>query len=154
MCFEEEAGRDHKSRIQAATEGWKRQGNGGSSPRNRASLVPQAIKHLPTMWQTGPQSPCREGLLEKEMATHSSILARKSHGWRSLVGYSPWGRKESDTTKRLPFHFPQRTSPANTLLFSLTRLILDPDLQKHKIINVYCFKPRSWWSFLTAATGN
>ena len=25
----------------------------------------------------------------------------KSHGWRNLVGYSPWGRKESDTTERL-----------------------------------------------------
>ena len=32
-------------------------------------------------------------LLEKEMATHSSILAGKSHGQRSLAGYSPWGRK-------------------------------------------------------------
>ena len=29
----------------------------------------------------------------------------KSHGWRSLVGCSPWGRKESDTTERLHFHF-------------------------------------------------
>ena len=29
----------------------------------------------------------------------------KSHGRRSLVGYSPWGRKKSDTTERLPFHF-------------------------------------------------
>ena len=28
----------------------------------------------------------------------------KSHGQRSLVGYSPWGRKESDTTERLHFH--------------------------------------------------
>ena len=28
-----------------------------------------------------------------------------SHGWRSMVGYSPWGRKESDTTERLHFHF-------------------------------------------------
>ena len=28
-----------------------------------------------------------------------------SHGWRSLVGYSPWGREESDTTERLHFHF-------------------------------------------------
>ena len=37
--------------------------------------------------------------IDKEMATHSSILAWKSHGWRSLVGYSPWGHKESDTTK-------------------------------------------------------
>ena len=27
------------------------------------------------------------------------------HGWRSLVGYSPWGRKESDTTERLHFTF-------------------------------------------------
>ena len=29
----------------------------------------------------------------------------KFHGWRSLVGCSPWGREESDTTERLPFHF-------------------------------------------------
>ena len=33
------------------------------------------------------------------------LLPGKSHGWRSLVGYSPWGRKESYTTKRLHFHF-------------------------------------------------
>ena len=29
----------------------------------------------------------------------------KSHGWRSLVGCSPWGQEESDTTERLHFHF-------------------------------------------------
>ena len=29
------------------------------------------------------------------------LLPGKSHGWRSLVGYSPWGRKESDMTERL-----------------------------------------------------
>ena len=29
----------------------------------------------------------------------------KSHGQRSLIGYSPWGRKESDMTERLHFHF-------------------------------------------------
>ena len=28
----------------------------------------------------------------------------KFHRWRSLVGYSPWGHKESDTTERLHFH--------------------------------------------------
>ena len=33
------------------------------------------------------------------------LLPRKSHGQRGLVGYSPWGRKESDTTKHLHFHF-------------------------------------------------
>ena len=32
-------------------------------------------------------------------------LPGKSHGWRSLVGCSPWGRKESDMTERLHFHF-------------------------------------------------
>ena len=33
------------------------------------------------------------------------LLPGKSHGWRSLVGCSPWGRLESDTTERLHFHF-------------------------------------------------
>ena len=33
------------------------------------------------------------------------FLPREPHGRRSLVGYSPWGRKESDTTRRLHFHF-------------------------------------------------
>ena len=33
------------------------------------------------------------------------LLPRKSHGWRSLVGYSPWGREESDMTEQLHFHF-------------------------------------------------
>ena len=33
------------------------------------------------------------------------LLPGKSHGRRSLVGCSPWGREESDTTERLPFHF-------------------------------------------------
>ena len=33
------------------------------------------------------------------------LLPGKSHGRRSLVGCSPWGHKESDTTERLHFHF-------------------------------------------------
>ena len=33
------------------------------------------------------------------------FMPGKSHGLRSLVGCSPWGRKESDTTERLHFHF-------------------------------------------------
>ena len=43
--------------------------------------------------------------LEKAMAPHSSSLAWKPHGWRSLVGCSPWGCLESDMTERLHFHF-------------------------------------------------
>ena len=37
----------------------------------------QTVKHLPIMWETQVQSLGREDLLEKEMATHSSILAWK-----------------------------------------------------------------------------
>ena len=39
------------------------------------------------------------------MATHSSTLAWKIPWTEGLVGYSPWGREESDTTERLHFHF-------------------------------------------------
>ena len=42
---------------------------------------------------------------EKAMAPHSRTLAWKTHGRRRLVGCNPWGRKESDTTERLHFHF-------------------------------------------------
>ena len=41
------------------------------------SLVAQTVKHLPTMWETQVQTLGQEDLLEKEMVTHSSILAWK-----------------------------------------------------------------------------
>ena len=69
---------------------------------DRTSLVAQMVKCLPIMQETQVQSLSREDPLEKEMTTHSSTLAWKS-GRRNLVGYSPWGRKESDTTERLHF---------------------------------------------------
>ena len=51
--------------------------------------------------------PGQEDTLEKEMATHSRIfLPGKSHGWRSLVGQSPRGCKESDTTERFAYRHP------------------------------------------------
>ena len=46
------------------------------------------------------------------------LLPRKFHGWKSLVD-SPWGRKESDTTERLQFHF----SPHIVLLKDCTVLL-------------------------------
>ena len=48
---------------------------GGCEPRT--SLVAQTVKRLPTMRETWVQSLGQEDLLEKEMATHSSILAWK-----------------------------------------------------------------------------
>ena len=44
---------------------------------NWTSLVAQTVKRLPTMRETWVQSLGREDLLEKEMSTHSSILAWK-----------------------------------------------------------------------------
>ena len=57
------------------------------------------VKRLPAMRDTWVQSLGREDPLEKEMATHSSTLAWKIPWTESLVGYSPWGCKESDTTE-------------------------------------------------------
>ena len=61
----------------------------------------ETVKHLPIMRETQIQSLGQEDLLEKEMAPHSSTLAWKIPWTRGLVGYSPWGRKESDMTEGL-----------------------------------------------------
>ena len=50
--------------------------------------------------ETPVQSLDQEDPLEEETASYSSILAWKFHGQKSLVGYSPWGHKESDVTER------------------------------------------------------
>ena len=57
------------------------------------------VKCLPAMQETRVRSLGWEDPLEKEMATHSSTLAWKVHGRRSLVGYSPWDHKELDMTE-------------------------------------------------------
>ena len=57
------------------------------------------VKNPPEMQENQVHSLGWEDPLEKE--THSSILAWKIHGQRSLVGYSPRGHKELDMTERL-----------------------------------------------------
>ena len=68
-----------------------------------------AVKKPPENTETCVQSLGQGDPLEEEMATRSSILARKwqpalvflpdeSHGQRYLAGYSPWGAQELDTT--------------------------------------------------------
>ena len=53
------------------------------------------------MQETWVQSLGQEDPLEKEMATHSCILAWREQGQRSLAGYGPQGCKELDMTERL-----------------------------------------------------
>ena len=63
------------------------------SDLTRASLIAQLVQNLPTMreWR-------------RQWHPTPVLLPGKSHGRRSLVGYSPWGHKESDTTERLHVH--------------------------------------------------
>ena len=98
-----------KSSIQFSVDGW------GCVPSLLFDLRPNYGKgnednrlpwwHLSTMRETRVPSLGWEDPLEKEMAPTPVLLPGKYHGLRSLVGYSPWGRKESDTTEQLHFHF-------------------------------------------------
>ena len=65
---------------------------------NWVSLVAQLVKNLPAMQETQIQSLGWDDPLEKGKATHSSILAWPGEFYGL---YSPWGRKESDTTEQL-----------------------------------------------------
>ena len=69
-----------------------------------------------------------EDPLEKEWLPTPVFLPGESHGQRSLVGCSPWGRKESDTTERITFSL-------------LSRLTAHPITHTHRIR-----KMRSQWS--------
>ena len=69
-----------------------------------ASLVAQRVKHMPAMQKTGVQSLGREDPLEKEMATHSGILAWRIPRTEEPGGLQSKDHEESDTTERL--HFP------------------------------------------------
>ena len=63
---------------------------GGSVVKNPLPIQEMLVPSL------GPEDP-----LEQELAPHSSILAWKIPGQRSLVGYGAWGRKESDMTEHV-----------------------------------------------------
>jgi len=65
-----------------------------------ASLVAQMVKNLPAIWETWVRSLGWVDPLEEGMTIHSNIFASlHENGERSMVGYGPWGRKESDTTE-------------------------------------------------------
>ena len=73
-----------------------REGIGYPLQYSWASLMGQLVENLPAVWETWVQSLGWEDPLEKEKATHSSILA-----WRIPGLYSPWDPKELDMTKQL-----------------------------------------------------
>ena len=69
------------------------------------SLVAQRVKHLSTMRETWVRSLGRKIPWRRKWQSTPVLLPGKSHGQRSQVGYSPWGRKESDTTEQLHYHY-------------------------------------------------
>ena len=78
-----------------------------SSCKGRASLGARRVRNLAAvqeMEETWLPSLGQEGPLEEGVAAHSNILAWRIPGQRSLVGYSPWGHKESDTPERRSAH--------------------------------------------------
>ena len=63
-----------------------------------ASLVAQMVKASAynVVHSLGGEDPPR-----RQWQPTPELLPGKSHGQRSLIGYSPWGQKESDMTERL-----------------------------------------------------
>ena len=89
------------------------------------------VKNLPVVQETWVRkiTPDQENTLEKGMATTPVLLLGESHGQRILVGYSPWGHKESEATEQLkythrlaehsmgnPDCLPQSSSPGSRLM--------------------------------------
>ena len=59
----------------------------------------QQVNNSPAMQEMRVQSLGREDPLEREMATHSNILAWETPWTEEPGGYSPWGHKKSDMTE-------------------------------------------------------
>ena len=105
-------------------------------------MVAQLVKNLPVMRETQVQSlnpwvgkiPWR-----RKWQPTPVFLPGESHGQRSLVGYNPWGCKESDTTEQLthtveayhifesllPFFQKFKTQQSN--IYSCTRYKIEPE---------------------------
>ena len=99
-------------------------------------------------WLSSKESTCNPGdgslgledPLEKEMATHSSILAQEFHEQRrqNLVGYSPWGCKKSDTIQQL-------NNNNNTMSFCRTQI----NPQEHGFLFLLLLHHMACWVLVT-----
>ena len=68
------------------------------------SFVAQMVKRLTQCRKPGYHPWVGKITSRKKWQPTPIHLPGKSHGWRSLAGYSPWGFKESDTTEQFHFH--------------------------------------------------
>ena len=76
-------------------------------PARLQSMGSQRVRHdratslSLSVWETWVQSQAWEDLWRREWQPIPVFLPGKSHGQRSLAGYSPWGHKELDTIEQL-----------------------------------------------------
>ena len=106
--------------------------------------ISPSVECLPAMRETQVRFLDREDPLEKKWQSTPAHLPRKSHGQRSLIGYSPWDHKESDTTERLHFHFPKNTQDWSPLELTgwislqskgLSTVFSNTTVQKHQFFS-------------------
>ena len=93
------------------------------SLRPRASLVAQMVKNLPAIWEMQVQSWVRMIPWRRAWQPTPVLLPGEFHEQRSLVGYSPGGHKESDTTERLSLSGRRWESSDRKLVKSLKFLL-------------------------------
>ena len=68
-------------------------------------IIPTKGKHYPDLYHQTLILPVLELHRRRQWHPTPVLLPGESHGWRSLVGCSPWRHEESDKTERLHFHF-------------------------------------------------
>ena len=95
--------------------------------RKAASLVAQRVKNLPAMQETGFDPWVGKIPWRRKWQPTLGLWPGEFHGQRSLMGYSPKGRKESDMTERLTF-------------FSVCVCVCVEEGKRRK--------EREWWSLL------
>ena len=128
----------------------------GSSPRRDSSSVSFGrCRLLNRRWgsvsgfpggSAGEASACNVGgkiLRRREWQPTPVPLPGKYHGWRSWVRYSPWGRKELDTTERLHFPFRDRGTSQAEIFFSPKSAMLWFYLHLWYISQCTCLKNNS-----------
>ena len=106
----------------------------------------QRLKRLPEMWETWVQFLGREDPLEKEMATHSSILAWRIPWTEELGGLQSTGHKELDMTERLHFHFLSYSDPTTLASLHFLRYRSPASGSLHKLLpflRMYLFPAHS-----------
>ena len=100
---------------------------GGDGPDlvndNAASLVAQSVKNLPAVQETWVLFLGREDPLDKEMATHSSILACRIPCTEEPGRLQSMGLQESDMTERLNHHQGSIKSSASRISYSFHYLV-------------------------------